>query len=195
MKKRRKVLISVTDKTDLHIWGGLPQDEWEILSTGGTATALRDQGIPCTLIEEYTGFPEMLGGRLKTLHPKVFGGILAERTSEHLSVIAEHGIDEIDVVVVNLYAFRQSPSVANIDIGGPSLLRAASKNAASVTVVIDPAAYSTIVEQLLNGGVPDAVRAQLALDAFRHTYQYDSAIAAWLGENPKRILQVNGAKH
>jgi phosphoribosylaminoimidazolecarboxamide formyltransferase/IMP cyclohydrolase len=180
---KRRVLISVTNKEGVQKFGALTDVGWEIISTGGTAKALVAAGIPCTLIEDITGFPEMMDGRLKTLHPKIFGGILADRSKpEHMAAIVEHGIEPIDLVVVNLYAFDQKPGIENIDIGGPSLLRAAAKNASSVTVVVDPDDYDKVIGELLKTGGKTSIntRAQLATKVFEHTAMYDSDIHSWI---------------
>ncbi len=168
----------------------------KLLSTGGTAKLLRDAGLPVTDVSDYTGFPEMLDGRVKTLHPKVHGGILARRDlPEHLSTIAEHGIDRIDLVVVNLYPFSQTvakpdcsleDAIENIDIGGPTMVRAAAKNhgdeAGGVGIVTDPADYDKVIEELKANGsaLPYRTRFELAVKAFTHTARYDSAISNYL---------------
>lgn len=153
---------------------------WEFVSTGGTARTLIELGIPVTPIEEVTGFPEMLDGRVKTLHPAVFGGILADRTNpDHLKAIAEHGIGLFDLVVVNLYDFTSRPSIENIDIGGPSLLRAAAKNwEREIAVICDPGDYIQVVEAIeAHGSVPAEIRRMLAGKVFHLTAGYDLAIA------------------
>lgn len=166
---------------------------YEIVSTGGSAAAIEKAGIPVKRVEELTGFPEMLDGRVKTLHPGVHGGLLARRdVPDHLSAITDHNISLIDVLVVNLYPFRQtvtSPGVTyesgveNIDIGGPAMIRAAAKNHASVTVVVDPADYEEILMQLQSSQSADeglAIRKRLAWKAFQHTASYDAIVAEWL---------------
>ncbi len=183
-----KALVSVSDKTALDGLGrAFERLGWTVISTGGTAKVLREAGCKVTEVADYTGFPQMLDGRLKTLHPKVFGGILAAPNDDHRSQLARHDIPEIDVVVVNLYPFKQTAEregtslaevVEQIDIGGPSLVRAAAKNHARVTVVVDPADYSGVLAELADGGVCDATRWRLAVKAFRHTAAYDAAIAA-----------------
>lgn len=173
--------MSVTDKTGLVEFAKalVETGEWEIVSTGGTARALKEGGVPCILVEDVTGFPEMMDGRLKTLHPKVFGGILADRSKEsHLEAAARHGIAPIDMVVVNLYNFAGNPSVEQIDIGGPALIRAAAKNFRHIIVIVDPADYLTISWRIKeNVDIADSMRHQLAKKAFRSTAAYDSAIA------------------
>ena len=183
-------LISVSDKRGLDGLGqGLAQLGWSVLSTGGTASALREAGCEVTEVGDHTGFPEILGGRVKTLHPKVFAGILAAPTPDHEAQIAELGIPRIDLVVVNLYPFRETvardgvslaEAVEKIDIGGPSLLRAAAKNHARVAVVVDPDDYDSVLSELRDGGIGEATRRRLALKAFRHTAAYDAAISCHL---------------
>jgi phosphoribosylaminoimidazolecarboxamide formyltransferase/IMP cyclohydrolase len=183
-------LVSVSDKTALDELGrALERLGWTVLSTGGTAAALRDAGCKVAEVADHTGFPEILDGRVKTLHPRIFGGILAAPTDAHRAELARHRIPEVDLVVVNLYPFRQTAGregvtlaevVEQVDIGGPSLLRAAAKNYARVAVVVDPADYSLVVGEIANGGVSDATRWRLAVKAFRHTAAYDAAIAAAL---------------
>ncbi|MEP6729998.1 MAG: bifunctional phosphoribosylaminoimidazolecarboxamide formyltransferase/IMP cyclohydrolase [bacterium] len=185
-----RALLSVSDKTGLLDFArGLHALGWELISTGGTARALREAGIPVQDVSDVTQFPEMLDGRVKTLHPGVHGGLLARRDlPEHMSAIAEHGIEAIDLVAVNLYPFRQTAAragvapeevIEQIDIGGPSMLRSAAKNFASVTTVVDPADYSQVLARLT--GPDDALdfRRTLASKVFEHTAAYDSAIAAW----------------
>ena len=185
-----RALLSVSDKSGLvefaqrlHEAGG------ELIASGGTARKISDGGVPVQAVEEVTGFPEILGGRVKTLHPAIHGAILARRTSLHLDELAEHGIGPIDLVVVNLYPFQETVSQANvtlataveeIDIGGVALLRAAAKNHESVTVVCDPADYDRVAAAFAQGGASAMERKQLALKAFRHTADYDSAIAEYL---------------
>jgi len=188
----KRALISVSDKSGLVEFAqGLHQRGVEILSTGGTARVLQEQGIPVVEVGAYTGFPEMMDGRVKTLHPKIHGGILARRGTDE-ATMAEHDIPPIDLVVVNLYPFEQTVArpdcplevaIENIDIGGPTLLRAAAKNHAGVTVVVDAADYARVLEELEthNGEVRDALRFDLAVKAFEHTARYDGAIANWLG--------------
>jgi phosphoribosylaminoimidazolecarboxamide formyltransferase/IMP cyclohydrolase len=183
-------LVSVSDKTALDELGrALERLGWTVLSTGGTASALRDAGCKVTEVADHTGFPEILDGRVKTLHPRIFAGILAAPTEAHRAELARHRIPEVDLVVANLYPFREAAGrdgatlaevIEQIDIGGPSLLRAAAKNHARVAVVVDPADYSHVIGEIANGGVSDATRWRLALKAFRHTAAYDAAIAAAL---------------
>ncbi|XZE56286.1 bifunctional phosphoribosylaminoimidazolecarboxamide formyltransferase/IMP cyclohydrolase [Planctomycetaceae bacterium SH139] len=188
----RTALISVSDKLGLTDFAlGLHRAGVRILSTGGTAESLRGADIPVEEVSDYTGFPEMMGGRLKTLHPKIFGGILARRElSDDVQVADDYGIEMIDLVVVNLYPFaatvsrpgvEMSAAIEQIDIGGPSLVRAAAKNHADVAVATSPAQYSEILQQVeSDGGTTHELRAQLACDAFEHTANYDRAIANYL---------------
>jgi phosphoribosylaminoimidazolecarboxamide formyltransferase/IMP cyclohydrolase len=194
--KVTQALLSVSDKRGaVDFARGLAQLGVKLLSTGGTAKLLRDAGLDVTDVSDYTGFPEMLDGRVKTLHPKVHGGILGRRDlPEHLAVMAQHGIPAIDLVVVNLYPFRETvakpgctldDAIENIDIGGPTMVRAAAKNHGSeqggVAVVTDPEDYEPILDELKAGGaISYATRFALAKKAFTHTARYDSAIANWL---------------
>jgi len=191
MHKVKRALVSVSDKSGVvEFCQGLHQLGIEILSTGGTARILEANGVPVVEVSNYTGFPEIMAGRVKTLHPKVHGGILGRRGTDD-EVMGAHGIDPIDLVVVNLYPFTQvirrsdcdfATAIENIDIGGPTMIRAAAKNHASVGVIVDGDDYDRVLEALrLNLGVlPDALRLELAVKAFQHTASYDSAIAAWL---------------
>jgi phosphoribosylaminoimidazolecarboxamide formyltransferase/IMP cyclohydrolase len=164
----------------------------EILSTGGTAKMLRDNGVPVVEVSDYTGFPEMLDGRVKTLHPKIHGGILGRRDlASHKEQMEKHGIGPIDLVVVNLYQFEKAVAqpgctlenaIENIDIGGPTLLRASAKNYESVTVVVDPADYPKIMQEMKSnkGATTVATRFQLARKVFALTSAYDTAISHYL---------------
>jgi len=190
-KKITRALISVYDKTGLVELGkSLHAAGVEILSTGSTAQTLRDAGIKVTDVSTYTGFPEIMDGRVKTLHPRIHSGILADQSNqEHLKAIADLDIAPFDLVVINLYPFTQAvasgASFANcmeqIDIGGPSMLRGAAKNHGSVAVVSDPAQYPLIEKALTEGGFTAEQRQRLALEVFRTTAEYDLAIATWLG--------------
>ncbi|HYD54564.1 MAG TPA: bifunctional phosphoribosylaminoimidazolecarboxamide formyltransferase/IMP cyclohydrolase [Gemmatimonadaceae bacterium] len=192
-----RALLSVSDKTGLVDFArALHELQWELVSTGGTARALRDAGLPVREVSEVTGFPEMLDGRVKTLHPVVHGGLLARRDlAEHMEAIRAHGIEPIDLVVVNLYPFRETAArrdvapedvVEQIDIGGPSMLRSAAKNFASVTVVVDPADYARVLESLRGGAAKAAdaaaLRRELAGKVYAHTGAYDGAIASWFAQ-------------
>ncbi|MCF7991138.1 MAG: bifunctional phosphoribosylaminoimidazolecarboxamide formyltransferase/IMP cyclohydrolase [Thiohalocapsa sp.] len=188
----RRALISVSDKSGLIEFArALERRGVEILSTGGTSRQLTEAGIPVTEVSDYTGFPEMMGGRVKTLHPRVHGGILGRRGVDD-TVMRENEIKPIDLVVVNLYPFEQTvarpdcdlpTAIENIDIGGPTLLRAAAKNHAAVTVVVDAADYVRVLADMEanDGAVADATRFDLAVKAFEHTAAYDGAIANYLG--------------
>ena len=188
-----QALLSVSDKTGLvEFAGGLAARGVRLLSTGGTAKALAAAGLAVTDVGSYTGFPEMLDGRVKTLHPKVHGGILARRDlPEHVAALRAHDIPTIDLVVVNLYPFRAAvaradctldEAIENIDIGGPSMVRAAAKNWPHVGIVVDPADYPQVLAELAahGGALSDTTRFRLMRKAFAHTASYDSAIANWL---------------
>jgi phosphoribosylaminoimidazolecarboxamide formyltransferase/IMP cyclohydrolase len=188
----KRALLSVSDKTGIVEFGrALSGLGVQILSTGGTARALAEAGVPVTEVSEYTGFPEMLDGRVKTLHPKVHGGLLARRDlPEHMNALELHGIGTIDLLAVNLYPFQQTvarldctldEAIENIDIGGPAMLRAAAKNCGSVTVVVEPSDYEVVLAQLAqHQGVDSATRFALATKVYAHTAQYDGAIANYL---------------
>jgi phosphoribosylaminoimidazolecarboxamide formyltransferase/IMP cyclohydrolase len=191
--KIQRAILSVTDKTDLVAFARkLAGMGVELISTGGTAKLLRDSGVRVKDISDLTGFPEMLDGRVKTLHPKVHGGILHRRENPaHRSAVAEHGIEAIDMVVVNLYAFEKTASkpgvpfeelVENIDIGGPSMIRSAAKNFQDVAVVTSPSDYDALAEEMANSGgeLSSATKWSLAQKAFATTARYDSAIASTL---------------
>lgn len=185
-----RALLSVSDKTglvdfarQLHDAGG------ELIASGGTARALMQANIPVTEVEQITGSPEILGGRVKTLHPAIHGGILARRTPEHLEELALHGIGAIDLVVVNLYPFQATvakpgvtleAAIEEIDIGGVALLRAAAKNHESVAVACNPSDYAAVAAEFAQGGASPETRRRLALAAFQHTAEYDTAISNWL---------------
>ena len=188
-----RALLSVSDKSGLIEFAqGLRELDWEIISTGGTAKTLRDASIPVRDVAEVTHFPEMLDGRVKTLHPVVHGGLLARRdVEEHMTALAEQGIDTIDLVAVNLYPFRETAAKPNvhpeavieqIDIGGPSMLRSAAKNFSSVFAVVDPADYGRVLAALKAGDDDIDLRRLLAAKVFAHTGAYDSAIAMWFAE-------------
>ncbi|BAO43025.1 bifunctional phosphoribosylaminoimidazolecarboxamide formyltransferase/IMP cyclohydrolase [Thiolapillus brandeum] len=187
-----RALLSVSDKEGIVEFAqGLNQAGVEILSTGGTAKLLADNGIPVTEVGDYTGFPEMMDGRVKTLHPKIHGGILGRRGTDD-AVMKEHGIGPIDLVAVNLYPFEKTianpdcdlaTAIENIDIGGPTMIRAAAKNHKDVAVVVDPADYALILSEMKNNGnaLDDDFRFRLAVKTFEHTARYDGAIANYLG--------------
>jgi len=185
----RRALLSVSDKAGVaEFASALASAGVELLSTGGTYNALREAGVAVTEVSAYTGFPEMMDGRVKTLHPKVHGGILGRRSSD-AEVMVEHDITPIDLVVVNLYPFAatitrpdctEALAIENIDIGGPAMLRSAAKNHEDVLVVVDPADYVEVT-QALQGDIDRAMRRRFAVKAFRHTAQYDATVAAYLG--------------
>ncbi len=197
----RRALISVSDKTGIIDLARALVERFnvEIISTGGTAKALKEAGIAVTDVSDITGFPEIMDGRVKTLHPMVHGGLLAVRgNAEHEAAMAEHGIGPIDLLVVNLYPFEQTLAsgadydacVENIDIGGPAMIRAAAKNHAGVAVVVDPADYDKLLGDMAqhDGGTCAKFRRKLAQKAFARTAAYDAAISNWLGrvvENPE----------
>ncbi|SEK87470.1 bifunctional phosphoribosylaminoimidazolecarboxamide formyltransferase/IMP cyclohydrolase [Halomonas daqiaonensis] len=188
----RRALISVSDKTGIVDFArGLMEQGVALLSTGGTFRLLQENGIDVTEVSEHTGFPEIMDGRVKTLHPKVHGGILGRR-GEDDTVMAEHDIDPIDMVVVNLYPFSATvarpdctleDAIENIDIGGPTMVRACAKNHAHTTIVVDASDYARVLDEITsgNGAVSDATRFDLAVKAFEHTAGYDAAIADYLG--------------
>ena len=178
-----RALLSVWDKTGLiPLARGLESLGWELISSGGTSQALAEENIAHLRVEEVTGSPEMLGGRVKTLHPKVHGGILADRSKpEHLADLDANGITPVDLVVCNLYPFRSDPSVEMIDIGGPTMVRAAAKNHAHVGIVVNPEDYGAVLDELrVEGALSDATKRRLARAAFAHTAAYDAAIVNWL---------------
>ncbi|HHH13433.1 MAG TPA: bifunctional phosphoribosylaminoimidazolecarboxamide formyltransferase/IMP cyclohydrolase, partial [Thiolapillus brandeum] len=200
MNKITRALISVSDKTGVVEFArGLREAGVEILSTGGTARLLQENGIEVTEVSDYTGFPEMMDGRVKTLHPKIHGGILGRRDLDEV-VMAEHGILPIDLVAVNLYPFEQTvadpecdleTAIENIDIGGPTMIRAAAKNHHDVAVVVDPLDYAAVLSEMKqnDGALTDETRFRLAVKTFEHTARYDGAIANYLG-----ALEFSGEK-
>ena len=202
-----RALISVSDKTGVVDFAQqLRSLGWEIIATGGTMKLLRDSGVEVINISDVTGFPEICDGRVKTLHPKVHGGLLARRDDEsHLQALKDNGIEFIDMVCVNLYPFRRTiakpdvtmeDAIENIDIGGPSMLRSAAKNYKDVTVVCDPADYATIIQEIKEGGnTTVGTRLQLSAKAYTHTAEYDSMIATYMrkaaGLNEKLFLEFD----
>jgi len=202
MKPIKRALISVSDKTGIIDFAReLKTLDVEIISTGGTARSLRDAGLDVRDISEVTGFPEMMDGRVKTLHPRVHGGLLALRdNSEHVAAMQQNGIEPIDMVVVNLYPFAQTiaragvtreEAIEQIDIGGPAMIRSAAKNARDVAVVVSPAQYDDLTVELKqnNGSLSIATRERLAQEAFQQTAQYDSIVSSYLGgENLVLVL-------
>ena len=203
----RRALVSVSDKTGLvDFVKGLKDLGWEIIATGGTRRLLEESGVGTVGISDVTGFPEILDGRVKTLHPKVHGGILARRDIPgHMKTLEEQGIGTIDLVCVNLYPFRQTialegvtmeDAIENIDIGGPSMVRSAAKNWKDVTIVCDPADYGKVLEELrANGNTSDDTRLKLSAKAYTHTAEYDMCIATYMrgkaGLNEKLFLEYD----
>jgi phosphoribosylaminoimidazolecarboxamide formyltransferase / IMP cyclohydrolase len=188
-----RALVAVYDKTGVvELARSLRGLGVELVSSGGTATVLADAGVDVTPVEQVTGFPEMLGGRVKTLHPNVHAGLLADRRSEdHVRQLRERGIEPFDLVVVNLYPFRETVAggagfgdvIEKIDIGGPAMIRAAAKNFESVGVVVDPSRYETVLDEIrLEGGLTRSTRLALAAEGFAHTAAYDAAVATWFAE-------------
>ena len=216
MAQIKRALVSVSDKAGVvELVRNLCGFGVEILSTGGTAQLLREAGLPVMDVAEYTGFPEMLDGRVKTLHPKVHGGLLGLRDNpQHVATMAAHGIENIDMVVVNLYPFEETvakpdclleDAIENIDIGGPTMLRSAAKNNRSVTVVVDPADYAPLIDEMQQaaGAVSSETNFRLAVKVYQHTAAYDGAISNWLGSRiapeyaqfpPTLSLQYNKAQ-
>ncbi len=190
-----RALLSVSDKSGIVAFAtGLVELGFDLVSTGGTAAVLREAGLPVEKVDAVTGAPEILGGRVKTLHPRVHGGLLARPDAEHEAELEQHGIERFDLLAVNLYPFRETvarPGVTlaeameQVDIGGPAMVRAAAKNHAAVVVVVDPESYDTVLAELREGHVAPARRRELARAAFAHTAAYDAAIVGWLdGEEP-----------
>ena len=200
MSSIKRALISVSNKTGVEDFArALADCGVDILSTGGTARLLRDAGIAVRDVSDYTGFPEMMDGRVKTLNPKVHGGILARRDNAgDLAAMSEHGIEQIDLVCVNLYPFREAvaregctleDAIENIDIGGPCMVRASAKNHKFVTIIVDPADYGMVLDSIANNTLDEAKRRALAVKAFAHTAAYDGAIA-----NHFSALNADGSK-
>ena len=203
--KIARALISVTDKTGVVDFARTLVDDFgvEIISTGGTARAIEDAGVPVTPIEEFTGYPEMMDGRVKTLHPKVHGALLARRDSEqHMQEAAQHGIKLIDLVVVNLYEFEKTvanpevtfaDAIEHIDIGGPSMLRSAAKNATSVTVISDPADYDAVLAEMheTGGCTTLSTRRRLQVKVYQTTAAYDTAISRWLAAQASDVADTS----
>ena len=200
----RRALLAVFDKDGVvDLARGLHELGVELVSSGGTAAALREAGVPVVSVEDVTGFPEMLDGRVKTLHPKIHAGILADRRKPaHEAELADQGIEPFDLVVVNLYAFRETVAsgadeydvIEKIDIGGPAMVRAAAKNFASVAVVVRPERYDAVVSALRSeGGVSLELRRELASEAFAHTAAYDAAVASWFGSTEGALPSFVGS--
>jgi phosphoribosylaminoimidazolecarboxamide formyltransferase/IMP cyclohydrolase len=200
----RRALISVYDKTGLdELARGLHEAGVEIVSTGSTAARIRDLGVPVTAVDEVTGFPEILGGRVKTLHPHVHAGLLADQNDpEHVETIDQLGIASFQLLVSNLYPFTETVDsgatppeiVEQIDIGGPAMVRASAKNHGSIAVVTDPARYGEVLAAVRGGGFDLVERQRLALAAFRHTASYDIAVASWLGSVVAPDDDVDGTR-
>lgn len=193
MRKVKRALISVSDKSGVvELARALADLNVEILSTGGTARTLRENGIEIVDVSDYTGFPEMLDGRVKTLHPKIHGGILGQRENpHHVETMGKHGISPIDMVVVNLYPFEATvakpncpleEAIENIDIGGPAMIRSAAKNYRDVAVVVDPGDYDNLIRELrdTDGQISPRTRFRLAKKVFHMTAKYDTAISNYL---------------
>jgi phosphoribosylaminoimidazolecarboxamide formyltransferase/IMP cyclohydrolase len=184
-KTPRRALLSVFDKTGIaELGAGLVELGWELISSGGTARVIADAGLPVIDVADYTGSPIMLGHRVVTLHPRIHGGILADRDDPaHRADLEANDIDPIDLVVANLYPFREEPGIEMIDIGGPTMVRAAAKNHAHVGIAVDPGAYGGILAELrADGWLSDETRRRLARAAFAHTAAYDAAIVTWFDE-------------
>src|SRR5258708_21644218 len=192
MSKRpiRRALLSVSDRSGLVDFArALAPLGVELISTGGTAKALRDAGLTVTDVSQVTGFPEIMDGRVKTLHPKIHGGLLAQR-EKHASAMAAHGIEAIDLLASNLYPFEVmvakgasfDEAIENIDVGGPAMIRAAAKNHEWVTVIVDPEDYATVLSEIAAGAVSDQTRRKLAQIAFARTAAYDAAVSTWLAD-------------
>jgi phosphoribosylaminoimidazolecarboxamide formyltransferase / IMP cyclohydrolase len=203
MLPAHRALVSVFDKSGLsELAHGLQSLGIEIVSTGGTLAYLRQLGVPAIAVSDVTGFPEILDGRVKTLHPRIHAGILASRsTPAHTEQLAAHVIDRIDLVIVNLYPFRETAAdpaasfdevIEKIDIGGPAMVRAAAKNFAGVAVVVEPTDYSRLLAALSasDGVVPETLRRELAVKAFHHTQSYDAAVAEWLGRHAAAVTSA-----
>jgi len=199
MKKvMRRALVSVYDKDRLiEVGNALQGAEIEIVSTGSTAKTLKSAGISVTEVSDYTGFPEIMDGRVKSLHPRIHAGILADQSKpEHMAAIADLDISPFDLVVINLYPFAQTvassasfeESIEQIDIGGPSMLRGAAKNHSSVALISDPSQYDQLLRAISDGGFTQSERRQLALEGFRKTAEYDLAIATWLSQSESHEL-------
>jgi len=194
MTRKKRAIVSVFDKSGVvELCRFLQEQDWEVISTGGTASALKAAGVAVMDLSDVTGFPEMLEGRVKTLHPRIHAGILARPTAEHLETLDRFDIAPVDLVVVNLYPFaetiaRPGVSVAEaiemIDIGGPTMLRAAAKNHERVTVVCDPADYPALVDQVRAGAVPADARWNYAKKVFAHTAEYDATVRDWMNGVP-----------
>ncbi|NLJ73035.1 MAG: bifunctional phosphoribosylaminoimidazolecarboxamide formyltransferase/IMP cyclohydrolase, partial [Syntrophomonadaceae bacterium] len=198
----KRALISVSNKEGVVDFAkGLVELGYEIISTGGTYNTLKDNGVQVKQVAEITGFPEILDGRVKTLHPMVHGGILAKRTEEHLAELSKNNIKPIDLVAVNLYPFKETISksgvtldeaIENIDIGGPTMVRASAKNFNSVVIIVNPDKYTSVLKELKeNKEVSHATRLSLALEAFSHTATYDATISGYLANLKGEVFPDN----
>ena len=195
-----KAILSVHDKTGLVEFArGLSALGWDLLASGGTARMLRESHIPVRDVADYTGSPEVLGGRVKTLHPAIHSGLLARPTAADQADLADHGWDYIDLVAVNLYPFEATiahpdvtlaEAIENIDIGGVTLIRAAAKNHERVALVCDPTDYPAVLQALQAGGLSPEMRRTLAIKGFRQTAHYDAAISAYLSEGAVETLEL-----
>jgi len=196
MTCRKRAIVSVYDKQGVvELCRFLQEQGWEIISTGGTSAALKAASVAVVDLSEVTGFPEMLEGRVKTLHPRIHAGILARPTAEHLATLEKHEITPVDLVVVNLYPFAATiarpgvtveEAIEMIDIGGPTMLRAAAKNHERVIVVCDPADYAGLIEQLKAGDLSATARWNYAKKVFFHTAEYDATVRDWMNGVPVR---------
>ena len=192
-----RALLSVQDKSGLvELARSLVELGWELISTGGTAAALSDAGLPVTEVADVTGAPEMLGGRVKTLHPSIHAGILADRSDpDHLADLEKYEIDTIDLVVANLYPFADWPGVEMIDIGGSAIVRAAAKNHANVGVVVNHDDYPGLIEELRSAGfLSEETRQRLARRAFAHTSGYDASVMAWFDAGLRGAAEARCAR-
>ena len=184
MSDVKRALLSVYDKTGLvELARGLVELGFELVSSGKTAAELAGAGVPVTTVEDVTGAPEMLDGRVKTLHPRIHGGLLADLGNDrHRADLEAQGIEPIELVVSNLYPFLDRPDIETIDIGGPAMVRAAAKNHAWVGVVTSPEQYDVVLDELRghDGALSEEIRRRLAIEAFAHTAAYDAAIAMWM---------------
>ncbi|PKN45009.1 MAG: hypothetical protein CVU59_10220 [Deltaproteobacteria bacterium HGW-Deltaproteobacteria-17] len=194
MTRKKRAIVSVYDKSGVvELCRFLQEQDWEIVSTGGTASTLKSAGVAVTDLSDVTGFPEMLEGRVKTLHPRVHAGILARPTPDHLGTLEKFDITPVELVVVNLYPFAAtiarpgvtvSEAIEMIDIGGPTMLRAAAKNHERVTVVCDPGDYPALIDQVKAGDIPALARWNYARKVFAHTAEYDATVRDWMNGVP-----------
>ena len=198
--RKLRAFISVTDKSGLEKFKRFTDAGHEIVSTGGTAKRLAEHDIPCTLVEEVTDFPEILDGRVKSMHPLITGGMLGNtKNPKHVEQMHEHGIEPFDLVVVNFYDFAGNPSIENIDIGGPTALRSAAKNGDCAVPIIDPDDYNEVLDHLLEtGNISRYLREYLANKVFTFTAKYDTAIAVWMERKRQageRLFEQSSTSH